>query len=257
MWGRRFRTCMLTVTPTPTDALAPAATVLHVERDGDRTVVGALRTMLPLGLREVRGPDDGWARVAIVQTAAMLVGGDDVRLTVVVGTGARLHLTDISATLAHPGTRARQRIDLRVEAGGRLVFAEQPLIVAAGADLDRHVRLTLGPGAAALHHDTLVLGRHDEEPGDARLRLRVEQADMAVVDEALATGDIGVLRSAAVLGDAGAVGSLGLYGAAPPGPLPADAFVLGALHTLVRRPASSTRSLTALDALREAWATAL
>lgn len=250
---------MPTATPTRTEgaAPAPAATVLHVERDGHRTVVRALRSALPLGLREVRGAREGWASVAVVQTAATLVGGDDVRLQVTVGPGARLHLADISATLAHPGARARQQLDIVVEAGGRLVLAEQPLIVAAGASLDRRVRLTLGEGAAAVHHETLVLGRHGEEPGDARLRLRVEQAGAPVLDETLVTGDLGVLRSAAVLGDAGAVGSVGLYGVASPGLVPADAFTLGPRHTLVRRPAANTRGLTALDALLQAWATAL
>lgn len=251
---------MPTATPTPTPTRtepAPAVTSLHVVRAGGRSVVHELRGGAPLGLRELGGPEDGWARVAVVQTAATLVAGDDVRLLVRVGDGARLALGDISATLAHPGALARHRIDVRLGAGARLVLTEQPLIVAAGARLRREVRLDLGAGAVVLHRDTLVLGRHGEEPGAARLRLRVVREDLPVLDETLDTGDLGVLRSAAVLGSARAIGSLGLYGRAAPGELPSDAFRLGPSDTLLRRPAAGTRELGGLDAVQAAWAAAV
>ena len=103
-------------------------------------------------------------RVALVQTAAYLVGGDAVRLRVRVDDGAALELCEISATLVHPGEPARQIIDIEVGDHARLVFAELPLIVAAGARLERRLTITLGAGSQVVHRDTLVLGRHGEAP---------------------------------------------------------------------------------------------
>jgi urease accessory protein len=233
-------------TRTPTEAR------LRIERDGDRSVVAALVSAAPIGLRPLAGRDVV-ARVAVLQTAACLVAGDDVALLVEVGEGAALDLRDISATLAHPvppGTAPiRQRIVLRAAAGARVVWAEQPLVVAAGTALERITRLELATGAVVLHRETLVLGRHGEEPGAARVRLRAERDGRPVLDDGLDTGELAALRSPAVLGAARAVGSLALLGAPPPAGLPDGAFALGPLDTLLRVPAASALALAALDAV--------
>jgi len=201
----------------------------------------------------LRGSGEGLspARVAIVQTAACLVGGDDVRLLVRVEDGAALEVRDISATLAHPGRLARQHIELRVGEDARLLFAEQPLIIARGAQLERRLMLTLQEGAQVVHRDTIVLGRHGEEPGAAQVRVRVQRGARPLLDETLQTADLAVLRSAAVLGDVRAVAALGRYGV--PGPAPDGAFVLGPDDTLVRRLAGQARELQPLDALQRVW----
>ncbi|MDQ3632630.1 MAG: urease accessory protein UreD, partial [Actinomycetota bacterium] len=95
------------------------------------------------------------ARVALLQSAACLVEGDDVHLSVAVGPGAALEVVELSATLAHPVGEGSVRLgtDARVAAGGRLIWCEQPLIVAAGTDLEREVRLALAGDARALHGD--------------------------------------------------------------------------------------------------------
>jgi urease accessory protein len=248
---------MPTAASTRTSARRATAE-LTVSRTADgRSVVRRMRGDPPLGLRELNrpGPPGAPVRVALLARAALLIGGDDVRLSVHVEDGAALELIEISATLAQGRGTARQALELAVGEGARLVFAEQPLIVAAGASLERRLTLTLAASARALHRDTLVLGRHGEEPGDAELRLRVERAGMPLLDETIATGDPATLRSRAVAGDARAIASLGRYGIA--GPVPPDAFAIGPLDTFVRRIAATSAQLRPLDELQVAWTAAL
>ena len=190
-----------------------------------------------LGLR------DGALHVAVVQTAACLVGGDDVRLRIEVGAGARLVLSDISATLAHPVPRerpgARQSISVVVSAGASLEWIEQPLILAAGCRLVRSVALAMHGDARIVHHDTLVLGRHGEHAGSARLHLRVTRDGLPVLDEGLDTTRAAALASPAVLGAAHVMASLGRYGEPSPDVLPDGAMRLGPSDLLVRRLAGS------------------
>lgn len=232
--------------------------VLAVERTRDgRSVVRRLRDRPPLGFRELSGGGAAGApaRVAILQRAAHLVGGDEVRLEVDVGDGAALELLEISATLVHPGAPARQVIAVSAGAGARVAYAEQPLIVAAGARLERRLTLDLAAGAQVVHRDTLVLGRHGEPPGAVRSRTRVARAGAPLLDETIDTTDLASLRSAAVLGGARVVGALGRYGRE--GPAPPDALRLGAGDTLVRRLAERARELAPLDRLAREWADAL
>ena len=222
-----------------------------------RSVVRRLRGSVPLGFRELHGSHDGQParRVAIVQTAAHLVGGDEVRLHVRVDDGAALELCEISATLVHPGEPARQVIDVEVGDRARLVFAELPVIVASGARLERRLTITLGVGSQVVHRDTLVLGRHGEASGEALVRSRVERSGVPVLDETLDSGELASPRSAAVLGDTRVIGTLGRYGIA--GPAPEGAFALSEADTLVRRLARRTRDLRDLDACQREWSNAI
>lgn len=224
---------------------------------GGRSVVRQIRAAAPLGLREVRdsGVELSPGRVAIVQTAAYLVGGDTVRLRVRVEPGAALELREISATLVHPGALARQQIDVDVREGARVSLVEQPLIIADGARLDRMLTISLRADARVVHRDTLVLGRHSEQPGSALVRLRVVRDDVPVLDETLYTGDLDSLRSDAIVGHARAIGALGRYGVN--GPAPSDGFALGPQDVLVRRLAPDVRGLQSLAAVQDAWIEAL
>ena len=237
-------------------AEAVSSLVVSAAANG-RSLVNRLRGSTPLALREVRGSSDrhGVRRVALVQTAAYLVGGDAVRLHVRVDDGAALELSEISATLVHPGEPARQVIDIEVGDHARLVFAELPLIIAAGAGLRRRLTITLGAGSQVVHRDTLVLGRHGEAPGHALVRSRVERAGVPVLDETLDSGDLASLRSEAVLGNARVIATLGRYGT--PGAAPAGAFALSATDTLVRRLERRTRDLREIDAHQRDWSARL
>lgn len=246
---------MTTATPTATATDAAVTTAwLHVLARGGRTVVAGSRSGLPLGLRQLRPRtgDGGALRVGLVQTGAMLVGGDDVRLEVRVGPGARLILQDISATLAHPMGAdqpiACQRLDVQVADGGRVVLAEEPLVIARTARVERDVRITLHGDARAVHRDTLVLGRHGEDGGALVARTRVTRDGRPLLDDTLDTRiAASALRSSAVLGGARVVASLAAFGHDTDMAVPDDAFVLGEADALLRRLATGVRQLAGLD----------
>lgn len=248
---------MLTASSTPADT---GTLRLDVVRRGAVSVARVMASRAPLALRPLP-PSGPTVRIAIVQSAACLVQGDDVRLAVRVGPGASLEVVELSATLAHPVSDGGLRLqtDIHVAAGGRLVWCEQPLILAAGTDLQRELRLTLGGDARVLHGDTLVLGRDDEDPGRARSRLRVTRDGAAVLDETVILGPGTVGSSSAALGDARAITGLTLLGVPlDEVVLPADAFVLADGDVALRR-LSPARRVDDVDIarLRAAWAHAV
>jgi urease accessory protein len=154
-------------------------------------------------------------RAAFVPTQAGPLAGDEERARIVVGPGATLVVEPVAATLALPGPeRTTLTLDITVEAGGRLILDEAPLIVAAGADVVRRCTVELAGGAVTAIRETVVLGRDGEPPGtlDSVLRatlgdrvllhdgLRVDAASAsAAVHIALAPGHR-VLSTACVLG---------------------------------------------------------
>lgn len=245
--------------PTATD---PPRARLRVELRDGRSVVTGLRSAEPIGLRQLAGRGGGGAvRVAVVQTAAMLVQGDDVRLDVHVGPGARLELEEVSATVAHPVTPGcasiAQSSRVVVEDGAALALLERPLVLAAGTRLDRRTDVVLAGAARCLHREVVVLGRAGEAPGAAVVRVRVVRDGRPVFDDALDSRDLLALGSAAVTGDFRAVGSVALYGAAAPA-IVRGALALGPYDTLVRRLfAADEPPERELDALSSAWTAAL
>ena len=162
----RTYTSVTTAAPTRTSTNRGAR--LTAVRCGSRTVLAELSSAVPVGLYRLRSSTVDMAHIALMQTAAMLVTGDDVSLEVSVGAGAGLLLRELSATVAHPATvPARQRISIDVAPGGVLIILEQPLAIAAGAsvhalDINKRRR----PSSSI---DTIVLGRHAERPVTRRL----------------------------------------------------------------------------------------
>jgi urease accessory protein len=160
---------------------------------------------------------DGIARVALVQTAASLLSGDHVTLTVDCGPGSRLELVEVAGMVAHDvrgGAGARFDVHVALSAGARMSWAARPLTLAAGCDLRRSTRVDVEDGAALLWRDTLVLGRAGEAPGRMLADLDVRRAGAELHAEQLDTGDLELLSSPVVLG-AGArvLDTLALYGA--------------------------------------------
>jgi urease accessory protein len=199
---------MGTSTPTTTGTRSrhAGALRLRVEARGGRSVVTHAEGHEPYAARVVPGRD-GWARVVLVQTIAGPLGGDSVTVDVDVGPGAALELTANAATLAYPGSEtARQDVRVRVE--GRLAWLPQPLILAAGCDLDASLELDLAPGAAALTRELVVLGRHGEQPGRYRSRLRAELDGRPLLHDAIHLP----AASPVELDGARAYGSLALLG---------------------------------------------
>ena len=125
-----------------------------------------------------------------------------------------------AATLAFPAAvPARQRLRARLEPGGRLAWLPEPLILAAGCNLESSVELELEAGAAAVTRELVVLGRHGEEAGRYESELRCELEGRPLLHEAVRIDGPGSAHSSpAILGRAGAFVSLALLGIAPEEP---------------------------------------
>lgn len=126
---------------------------------------------------------------AFVPTQAGPLAGDEDRARIVVGAGATLVVEPVAATLALPGASWTLLVlDITVHAGGRLVLDEAPLIVAAGAFVERRSMLALDEGAIAVLRETVVLGRDGEPPGTLDARTRVMLGGRPLLDDGLRFG---------------------------------------------------------------------
>jgi urease accessory protein len=123
-------------------------------------------------------------RVALVPTQAGPLDGDHDVVRLHVGAGATLVMVPIAATLALPGA-SRLELEATVEAGGRLVLDEPPLIVAEGAAVVRRTRLALAAGAVAAVRDVVVLGRSGEGRGRLDSELRATLDDRPLLHDAI------------------------------------------------------------------------
>ncbi len=138
--------------------------------------------------------------VHLVSAAATPLGGDTIRIRVVVEAGAVLRVRSAAATMAMPGTatmESRAAWDLEVD--GALDLDPQPTIVAGTA---RHVtttRLAVGEEATVRLRERVQIGRtgerqgfwtgsvHADAAGAPLLRHRVELGAGSVTDDELGT----------------------------------------------------------------------
>ncbi|GAA3386090.1 urease accessory protein UreD [Cryptosporangium minutisporangium] len=156
------------------------------ERVGERTVLRQLASQPPIVLRQT---DRG---LTMVTGAAGPLGGDRTDLTVVVGDGASLTVGSAGAALALPGAHggtSSALVSLRVGAEAALRWEPQPLVVATGADHVATLEVSLDVSARLTLVETLVLGRHAEQPGRLRTRWRVRRAGRPLLAQDL---DVGV-----------------------------------------------------------------
>lgn len=138
--------------------------------------------------------------VHLVSAAATPLGGDAIRLRVVVEAGARLALRTAAATMALPGaltTESHASWDLEV--AGALDLDPQPTIVAGPSRHVTSTRLALHTGASVRLRERVQIGRtgerdgywsgslHADVDGVALLRHRVELGTGSFADDATAT----------------------------------------------------------------------
>lgn len=180
-------------------------------------------------------------RVALVPTSALLLGGDAVRVEVVVGPGARLEVVETAGTVAYPGPPAGWEVQASVGRGALLVWAGLPLVVCDDADVHRSTTLDLADGARALLRETVVLGRAGELGGRFRqtTRVRLDGSALLAEDLDLAPG----LRTApGVLGGNRVLDTVAALGfRPPPGPAGPQAPDPARGHGASARPDSSVR----------------
>ena len=221
--------------------------MLDIGRGG---AVAELRRGARLAPR-ILGRDDGAVRAAFVPTQAGPLAGDRDRVRIVVRGGATLIVEPVAATLALPGA-ARTLLELHVvvEPGGRLVLDEAPLIVAAGADVERRMTLALGAGAVVALRETVVLGRVGERPGTLASVLRVTHDGRPLLHDGLRLRD-GDAHVALAPGHR-VLTTLSLLGVRP-APAPPHAFL--ALEGPGALARSSGPALAGVEAaLGELWA---
>jgi urease accessory protein len=185
-------------------------------RGGTRLVV--LHGESPLLPRRTGPPAGAGLTVHLVGGAAGPLRGDDLRLDIRVGPGARLDIRSVAASLALPGPAGRPPSRLAVSAsvasGGTLRWAPEPLIAAAGCHHIAVAEIQVAAGGTLVWRDELVCGRHGEDPGSVRTDLTVRYADATLYRHELAIGPQAPGWSgAAVLGGGRAVGSVLLAGA--------------------------------------------
>ena len=201
------------------------ATRIVVERSADRHRV----TLGPGLLRgQLTRNTPGGCRIGLLATSALLLGGDEVVVEVVVGPGACLELFDVAGTVAYHGRGrpASWRVAIEIGAGASLVWAGQPFVVSDGADVTRVLEADLAPTARLALRETLVIGRAGQHGGRLlnRTALRVDGVPILVEDQLL--DPAGIRDRPGMLGGHRVVDTVITVGDVPPGPAAATRYSL-------------------------------
>jgi urease accessory protein len=172
--------------------------VLSVAQVAGRSVVVERRAASPLRL--LCPQNAGGAAWTYTSTfGGGLVDGDDVRLRIEVGAGARALVATQASTKAYPCTRgASQAVEAWVGEDALLVVLSDPLVPFAGARVDASLAVELQHGATLAAVEGITAGRvaRGERWAAARCqtRLRVRREGAPVLDDALlldpAHGDV-------------------------------------------------------------------
>lgn len=182
-----------------------AAACLVVERDSaGRSVLRELRSQTPLTLVPHRSSvtRSGEALVHLVSSASAPLGGDELRLTVRVGAGARLCLRGVAATLALPGQHTGPsvtRVLIEAAAGARIRYLPEPTVVTRRAHHVAELRADLAGDAELRTAEVLVLGRFGEPSGRLTSALHVVRDGVPVLRQTTELGDAELAASPAFL----------------------------------------------------------
>ena len=138
--------------------------------------------------------------VHLVSAAATPLGGDAIRVRIVVEAGARLRVRSAAATMAMPGAASMEsRAAWELEVAGQLDLDPQPTIVAGRARHVSSTRLSVSGTGTVRLRERVQIGRSFEREGfwsgslhadvdDAPLlRHRVELGTGGVTDDELGT----------------------------------------------------------------------
>jgi urease accessory protein len=103
----------------------------------------------------------GFAQLILMQCTAGLFGGDQIESLIHVDAGARVVLTQQSATKIHPSRdlAAIQRTRIIVENGASAVVDFEPVIPFANSRLHQSTHIEVEPGASLLFWEGMMAGR--------------------------------------------------------------------------------------------------
>ena len=165
--------------------------------------------------------DANGARVALVATTALLLGGDSVELDVTVGSGTWLEIVETAGTVAYDarGQQSTWTVRAHIEDGALLLWHGEPFVVASGANALRCSTFAFGDQAMACLRETIVLGRTGESGGAVRIHNSVTRSETPILVEDLDLRSTTIRRLPGILGTARVVDTVTVLGTpVPPEP---------------------------------------
>ncbi|NNG38943.1 urease accessory protein UreD [Flexivirga sp. ID2601S] len=206
---------------------------------------GGCRLVLRSGLlapRVVRRSGTA-VEVALLATTATLLGGDHARVDIRVGSGCRVTIVDVAATVAYDAGGQKSFWDnlIHVEDGGALCWLAEPLVVADGAHVQRATSAAVASGARLVLREALMLGRHQGVGGvlDARTRIDYDGRP-AVVEDLVLTPQS--RRQRPLIGDHRFVDTVTAVGFRPVSEGPAPTYRLAVPGAQSRRLSSAAHA---------------
>lgn len=130
-------------------------------RDG-HTVITQGYCEVPFKItRLLHSTESDIAHLILMHTTAGIFGGDNLECTIHVERGARVRITQQSATKIHPssGRLACQATQIHVESGAELVFDCEPMIPFAESRFSQKTRMEVAPGARLVYWEGFMAGR--------------------------------------------------------------------------------------------------
>jgi len=126
----------------------------------DQTVLRHAYCEIPFKITRVLNSSQP-VHLILMHCTAGLFGGDDVECSIRVERGARVQITQQSATKIHPsdGRPAIQRNYVLVETGAELRLYLEPVIPFAGSRLRQATRIDVEPGARLVFWEGFMAGR--------------------------------------------------------------------------------------------------
>lgn len=167
--------------------------------------------------RVIRSDETG-ARIGLVATEALLLGGDHIDIEIDVGPGCWLDVVETAGTVAYDadGVQSSWAVRINVAARGVLLWAGEPFVVSRGANVRRHTTIDLADGAVACLRETLVLGRSGESGGAIRSSMTVRRSTQALLEEDLDLTDVEVRQLPGILGSARVIDTAMMLGLRAP-----------------------------------------
>jgi urease accessory protein len=135
-----------------------------------RTVIRDSYCEVPFKITRLLDSDvPGYAHLILMQCTAGLFGGDEIESSIHVDAGARVLLTQQSATKIHPSSYpashpasdlpAIQRTRIVVESGAELIVDFEPVIPFADSQFHQSTHIDVAPGGSLVFWEGMMAGR--------------------------------------------------------------------------------------------------
>lgn len=136
---------------------------LRFEVRGEQTILAESEHQLPLQVVRAFQVDDGGALVHLHNLSGGVLSGDNLDLTVEVGSRAVAQVTSTGATRIYRSRKnaepAQHRVQIRVENDGLVEYLPDQLIPFAGSRYRQETRIELGTNAGLFWWETVAPGR--------------------------------------------------------------------------------------------------